>query len=155
MDFMIGIGKVARMETCRTDKMTGYGDTDLGEKLRLAKNALRYNDIVFVHINAPDEESHSKNAAEKIGVIGDIDEELIGPLKQYMDEKYPDKYRIAVLPDHYSLLKNGKHGDKPVPYVIYGSGVEVDGVSAFAETTVNSEHIIKGYEFMEFLRGGQ
>jgi 2,3-bisphosphoglycerate-independent phosphoglycerate mutase len=152
MDFMIGIGKVARMETCRTDKLTGYADTDLSEKLRLAKNALWYNDIVFIHINALDESSHAKRCSEKVGMLAEIDEAIIGPLKRYMDEKYPDKYRIAILPDHYSLLESGKHGDKPVPYLIYGSGVQEDGAFTFNEQAINTEHTIKSYEFMEFLR---
>jgi len=36
--------------------------------------------------------------------------------------------------------------------VIYGSGVEPDGVFMFCERCVSDSNTIKGYEFMEFLR---
>lgn len=152
-DFMVGIAKAARLEWKRTPDMTGFSDTNLEAKLVHVKNSLRYNDIVFVHVNAPDEESHAKNTEGKIGIIERIDGELIGPLREHLDAHYPGNYRLAVLPDHYTYVVSGRHGDKPVPYVIYGAGVEPSGIPAFSEW-VQSKHVLKSYEFMDFLRGG-
>lgn len=153
MDFMRGIGIAARMESRKVLGATGYSNTDLREKLRYAQDSLRYNDLVYLHINAPDEESHGKNVFGKVDIIEKIDKEIIGPIKDYLDRNYPKEYRLAVLPDHYTLLKNGEHSDMLVPYLILGKGIERDYVSTFSEKSVaeKSRTIIKSYEFMDFL----
>lgn len=153
VDFMHGIGLAARMEARRIPGATGYIDTNLIEKLRYAKDSLRYNDLIYLHINAPDEESHKKNIFGKVDIIEKIDKEIVGPLKIYLDRNYPNQYRLAILPDHYTLLKNGEHGDELVPYMIFGKGIARDTVRKFTEKEIskNSKTIIKSYEFMDFL----
>jgi len=153
LDFMRGIGIAARMESRKVLGATGYSDTNLEEKLRYAQDSLRYNDLVYLHINAPDEESHQKNASGKVDIIEKIDREIIGPIKDYLDNNYSNQYRLAILPDHYTLLKDGKHTDNLVPYLIFGKGIDKDYVSNFTEKSVaeKSRTIIKSYEFMEFL----
>ena len=115
-------------------------------------NSLRYNDVVFLHVNAPDEESHNRDVQGKISILEKIDRELIGPMKEYLDANHPDKYRLAILPDHYTLVGDGKHSDHLVPYVICGKGISRDDVSLFSEKAVaqKSVSIIKSYEFMDF-----
>ena len=153
LDFMRGIGIAARMESRKVLGATGYSDTNLKEKLRYTQDSLRYNDLVYLHINAPDEESHQKNASGKVDIIEKIDREIIGPIKDYLDNNYSNQYRLAILPDHYTLLKDGKHTDNLVPYLIFGKGIDKDYVSNFTEKSVaeKSRTIIKSYEFMEFL----
>ena len=153
IDFMHGIGIAGRMETRRVPGATGYSDTNLSEKLRYAKDSLRHNNLVYLHINAPDEESHRKKINNKIKIIEKIDNEVIGPLKKHLDKKYYNHYRLAILPDHYTLLSTGHHHVEPVPYVIYGKGIKPDSVESFSEKTIgkNSKSIIKSYEFMDFL----
>ena len=153
LDFMRGIGIAARMESRKVPGATGYSDTNLKEKLRYTQDSLRYNDLVYLHINAPDEESHMKNVSGKVDIIEKIDKEIVGPIKDYLDRNYPNEYRLAALPDHYTLLKNGEHSDMLVPYLIFGKGIERDYVSSFTEKSIaeKSRTIIKSYEFMEFL----
>ena len=115
-------------------------------------NSLRYNDLVFVHVNAPDEESHNLNLEGKIGILERIDRELIGPMRKYLQETYGSNYRLAILPDHYTLVRNGKHGDQLVPYAVVGDGIQRDDVLKFSEKNISqmSRTIIKSYEFMDF-----
>jgi 2,3-bisphosphoglycerate-independent phosphoglycerate mutase len=152
VDFLRGIGIAARMENRKISGATGYSDTDLKAKLRSAINSLRYNDLVFVHANAPDEESHNQNVKGKVRIIEKIDRELIGPMKEYLDKSYKNKYRFAILPDHYTLLSDGKHSDKLVPFVIYGQGIKRNDVATYCEKSVSqkTKFIIKSYEFMDF-----
>ena len=91
--------------------------------LILGGNHLMHNDLVFIHINATDEESRNKNVKGKIDIIERIDREIVEPILEFLDRKFPDKYRIAIVIDHYTLLKDGTHVDKPVPYAIYGEGI--------------------------------
>jgi 2,3-bisphosphoglycerate-independent phosphoglycerate mutase len=154
--FMRGIAIAARMEVKNIPGATGDSDTNLKEKLRYAINSLKYNDLVYIHLNAPDEESHRKDLKGKIQITEKIDREIVGPLRQHLERNYANKYRIAILPDHYTLLKNGEHSDNLVPYLIYGEGIKRDDVKSFSEKSVGekSRVIIKNYEFMDFLLRG-
>lgn len=153
LDFMRGIAIAARMENRKIAGATGYSDTDLTAKLKYAVNSLRYNDLVCIHINAPDEESHNQDVRGKVKIIEKIDSELIGPMKEYLNRNFRNKYRLAILPDHYTLLSNGKHGDNLVPFVICGQGIKQDSVTTYCEKSISreSKSIIKSYEFIDFL----
>ncbi|MCH7493069.1 2,3-bisphosphoglycerate-independent phosphoglycerate mutase [Patescibacteria group bacterium] len=152
MDFMKGIGIAASMEMKKTLGATGYSNTNLSEKLKDTKRHLKYNDLVYLHINAPDEESHNKNVKGKVAILERIDKEIIGPLKKFLDEEFTEKYSMAVMPDHYTLVKDGTHGDKPVPYVIYGEGVQTDTIKHYSEREIakKSKTLMNSYEFMDF-----
>lgn len=153
LDFMRGIGIVARMENKKTPGATGESNTNLMAKLKDAQNHLIYNDLVYLHINAPDEESHDKKIKGKIKIIERIDKEIVGPMLKFLNQKFPNRYRIAVLPDHYTLLKDGTHSDQLVPYLVYGEDIKKDRVQRFNEKDIGgkSRTIIKSYEFMDFL----
>jgi len=150
MDFLHGLAKTTRMEYHKIPGTTGYSNTDLNAKLEMAKRYLDYNDLVFIHINAPDEESHIFNLNGKIKIIERIDLELVKPLKEHLDQKYPDNYRLAILPDHYTYVKNGKHDDKLVPFALLGYGIKRDDVNCFCEKEVagKSRTILASYDFM-------
>jgi 2,3-bisphosphoglycerate-independent phosphoglycerate mutase len=152
MDFLHGLGKSTRMEYHKIPGTNGYSNTDLNAKLEMAKRYLVNNDIVYIHVNAPDEESHIFNLEGKVNVLEKIDLEIVKPLKEYLDTKYHDNYRIAVLPDHYTYVENGKHDDKLVPYIVYGKGVSKDDLTRFSEAEINlhSRSIVKSYEFMNY-----
>ena len=72
---------------------------------------------------------------------------------EHLEENYLGNYRIAVLPDHYTTTKDGRHGIKPVPYVVFGHGIDPDSVHIFTEEVIekNSKSLLKSYEFMDFL----
>lgn len=151
LDFMRGIGVVAGMETKEIHGATGYLDTNLKEKLKYCKNFLQHNDLVFVHINAADEEAHLHNIKNKIYAIERIENEFISPLLKYLNDRFPNNYKIALLPDHYTLVSNGQHTDDPVPYLMYGAGIEKDNVQSFSEKAIakNSTDILKSHNFMK------
>jgi len=158
LDFMRGIGEAIGMDTREIAGATGYLDTDLKQKLRYAKNFLQHNDLVFIHVNAPDEEAHLHHVENKVRAIERIDHEIVQPLVAFLDERYPGNYRIAILPDHYTRLEDGHHGTEPVPYVVYGAGVAADGAVAFteAEAAASGRMPLKSYEFMDaFLQPGE
>lgn len=152
LDFLRGIAIAARMEARKIAGATGYSDTDLISKFKYAVDSLRHNDLVFLHINAPDEESHNKDVMAKVQIIEKIDKDVIGPMKKHLNQNYPGKYKLAVLPDHFTLLSNGKHSDHLVPYIIYGKGIKRDDVFSYSEKSISqkSRSIIKSYEFMDF-----
>jgi 2,3-bisphosphoglycerate-independent phosphoglycerate mutase len=156
LDFMRGIGRAIGMETREIRGATGYLNTDLKQKLRYARNFLQHNDVVVVHVNAPDEEAHLHRVGSKVQAIERIDCEIVKPLLGFLDEYYPGNYRIAVLPDHYTRLSDGQHTADPVPYLVYGDGIAPDGVDRFDEASVGRAalEVLKSHDFMDmFLHG--
>ena len=101
------------------------------------------------HYNAPDEESHAHNTMSKVKAIENFDKEILGQLLKYLNNKYPNNYRISLMPDHYTLLKNGQHLDDPVPFVLYGKDVIRDEVEQYSERNILNKDVIKSYELME------
>jgi len=153
LDFTRGIAMAAGMAVKRTRGATGYSNTNLEEKLKDAQNHLMHNELVYIHINAPDEESHNRNIKGKVKIIERIDKEVVGPMLKFLNERYKDRYRIAILSDHYTLLENGKHMSRPVPYALYGKNIKKDGVMEFSEREIESKNknVIKNYEFLDFV----
>ena len=151
LDFMRGIAVSANMHTKEIRGATGMLDTNLKEKLKYTKNFLRNNDFVFVHVNAPDEESHRKTPKTKVLALERIEKEIVKPIIEHLNKAYPNNYRIAILPDHYTLLKDGTHIDKPVPFLIFGKGVKKDSVASFSEREIEKVHKkpMKSYDFMK------
>lgn len=153
LDFLRGIASCASMQEKEIRGTTGMLDTNYKEKLKHAMNFLRHNDYVYIHINAPDEESHRRDPQNKVLALENIDSEILRPLVDHMDSHYANNYRIAYMPDHYTLLRDGTHCGRPVPFVICGHGIERDSVETFCEVEIEkaSGDIVNSYEFMSLL----
>ncbi|HVN67899.1 MAG TPA: cofactor-independent phosphoglycerate mutase, partial [Candidatus Sulfotelmatobacter sp.] len=67
-----GLGKILGMEMIDVPGATGYLDTDYKGKAEYALRALKHNDIVFVHVEAPDEAGHEGDVRKKIRAIEDF-----------------------------------------------------------------------------------
>lgn len=156
-EFLKGMGRVCRMETQDIPGATSFSDTNLRNKLQYTKNALVYNDFVMVHINAPDEESHVNDFDGKIDILEKIDREYITPIYEHLKKVYGKNFRIAVLPDHYTHVGDGTHGEAPVPYVISGMGLRPDKREKMSEIDIeeSAESILKSNEFLDFLFQGE
>ena len=66
VDLVNGIGTLLGMERIRVPGATGYYDTDYTAKGRYASEALDRLDLVFVHVEAPDEAAHDGSARMKV-----------------------------------------------------------------------------------------
>ena len=125
----------------------------LKEKLKDAKNHLMHNELLYIHINALDEGFLNGNIKGKVKIIERIDNEIAGPILEFRNERFEDRYRIAVLSGHYTLLEDGSHLGKPAPYALYGKNIEKDGVMEFSEKEIEekNKNVIKSYEFLDFV----
>ena len=151
VDLVAGISALAGWQRIVVPGATGYYDTDYRGKGRAAAKALDKYDLVFVHVEAPDEASHNRDAREKVRAIEEIDKHVAGPLLEALSRR--KGWRILVLPDHYTPVQSAAHSGEPVPFAICGRGIEASGSAAFSErAAVNGPHISKGYTLMgEFL----
>jgi len=151
MDFLKGIGVSAQMDFEDIPDTNGYIDTNYENKLSYAKKMLLDNDLVYIHINAPDEEGHNRNPHLKAKSIEYIDNRILGPLMIHLREQYQDDFRIAVLPDHYTAVKDGQHYGIDVPFLLYGKDILPDQIVDFSEESAErSDFKLISYNFMEY-----
>ncbi|MBU1026641.1 MAG: cofactor-independent phosphoglycerate mutase [Candidatus Margulisbacteria bacterium] len=123
VDLLKGTGKILGFEVINVPGATGYLDTNYIGKAKYALRALKKNDVVFVHVEAPDEAGHEGNVRKKIKAIEDFDKHVVGTvLKAIRIPGYPAT-RILVLPDHPTPIKYMTHTSDAVPFVMYPSPV--------------------------------
>ncbi len=129
VDLVKGIGSYAGMDIIKVEGATGLADTNYEGKADAALKALETNDLVFVHVEAPDEAGHVGDFSLKIKTIEDLDRRCIGRIMAGMTEPYA----IAVLPDHPTPIKTRTHSRDPVPFAIAAPFLKPDGVEKFDE----------------------
>ena len=129
VDLVKGIGTYAGMEIINVPGATGLSNTNYEAKADAALNALKDNDLVFVHVEAPDEAGHCKDYALKVKAIEDLDRRLLGRILGGVKETYA----IAISPDHPTPISVGTHTRDPVPFAIKSPSLKADGVTKFDE----------------------
>jgi 2,3-bisphosphoglycerate-independent phosphoglycerate mutase len=129
VDLVKGIGVLAGMQVINVQGATGNEDTNYEGKADAAWKAMNDKDLVFVHVEAPDEAGHVKDWKLKVKTIEDLDERLVGRILKGIKEPCA----VAVLPDHPTPIKTGTHSREPVPFVIWSPEFEADGVEKFDE----------------------
>jgi 2,3-bisphosphoglycerate-independent phosphoglycerate mutase len=152
VDLTKGIGKYAGFEVINVPGATGWLDTNYVGKAEHALWALRTKDIVYVHVEAPDEAGHTGDLKNKIKAIEDFDEFIVGNIIHGM--KQFDEYRILALPDHPTPLELRTHTSEPVPFVMYDNTKERTGDAVTYDEGIASRKdalIFKeGYTLMDF-----
>jgi 2,3-bisphosphoglycerate-independent phosphoglycerate mutase len=150
VDLVRGLARLVGFDLIDVPGATGFTDTNYEGKGAAAIQALAKYDLVFVHVEAPDEASHEKNAELKKTAIERVDRHIVGPVREAL-ERYGN-WRMLVLPDHPTLVGNGAHDRASVPFAMAGTGVEGVLHLAFGETNAarSGLHIEKGYELMEY-----
>ena len=125
VDLTKGLGVYAGFEVVNVPGATGWIDTNYVGKAEHALFALKTKDIVYLHVEAPDEAGHTGDVKNKIKAIEDFDELIVGNIVHGMRQF--DEYRILALPDHPTPLEIRTHSAEPVPFVLYDSRSERQG----------------------------
>jgi len=154
VDLVRGLSKLIGFELINVPGATGFVDTNYKGKAEAAIKALETYDLVFVHIEAPDEAGHNGSLEMKKKAIEQIDELIVGPVLQAL-QTY-GRWRILVLPDHPTPIRSCAHSPEPVPFAM--AGTQVSGVvhKPFSEANASESgfRIENGFELMEyFLKG--
>ncbi len=154
VDLLKGIAVGAGMEVVQVPGATGSLDTNYVGKAQAAVKALLEDsrDFVYIHVEAPDEMGHQGNLSHKVRSIEEIDKNVIGIVKNALDEA-GEPYRILVLPDHPTPICKRTHTSDPVPYVLYDSRFDEKKQTAFSEKNAALTGVFQenGYRLMEIL----
>ena len=148
VDLIKGLGHYAGMKVIDVEGATGLFDTNYEGKAQAAIDALKTDDFVYLHVEAPDEAGHEGNFTLKNRTVEDLDSRLIGPIYEEVS-KWSEPVAIAVLPDHPTPCAHRTHTSDPIPFLIYAPGMEPDGVTAFDEESCKQGAYgnIEGIEF--------
>ncbi len=150
VDLVRGLAKLIGFDLIEVPGATGFVDTNYEGKAAAAIEALDKYDVVFVHIEGPDEASHNSNAELKKSAIEQIDKYIVGPVLEKL--RTYDNWRILVMPDHPTPVRTGGHSDEPVPFAMAGTGVAGIIHKKFSETNAAESgfRINNGFELMEY-----
>jgi 2,3-bisphosphoglycerate-independent phosphoglycerate mutase len=150
VDLVRGLSKLIGFDLIDVPGATGFVDTDYQGKGNAAIKALDKYDLVFVHVEAPDEASHQGSPELKKNALEQIDKHIVGPVFEYL-QKY-ESWRILVMPDHPTPVSTRAHSAEPVPFAMAG-----DNVTGVLNTTFSEENakksgfrIANGFELMEY-----
>jgi 2,3-bisphosphoglycerate-independent phosphoglycerate mutase len=152
VDLIKGIGVYAGLDVIEVPGATGYLDTNFKGKAEAAIEALKERDFVFVHVEAPDEASHSGKLADKIQAIEAFDEQVVGPVLEGI--KQFGAYRILCAPDHPTPVALMTHTSDPVPFVLYSGEAEAkQQVAGYDEVSAAAAgvKIAEGFRLMDML----
>jgi 2,3-bisphosphoglycerate-independent phosphoglycerate mutase len=150
VDLVRGLAKLVGFDLIDVPGATGFLDTNYQGKAQAAIEALERYDLVFVHIEAPDEAGHEGNADAKKLAIERVDQHIVGPVLDAL-RRY-ENWRILLLPDHPTPVKTGAHSAAAVPFAMAGTGVTGILHAGFGETNATQAglRIEKGCELMEY-----
>jgi 2,3-bisphosphoglycerate-independent phosphoglycerate mutase len=150
VDLLRGLAKMAGMTVLHIKGVTDAADSNNTAQVKGALEALKKHDLVFIHIEAPDEAGHGGYIDEKVKAIENIDAQVVGELR-----KYKGDLRILVMPDHPTPITVRTHSPDPVPFLMWGKGFNANGAARFTESEAKATgvYIADGYKIMGKLIG--
>ena len=132
-----GIAVLVGLEPVSVPTATGEWDTDYEAKTAAALDILKKHDFAAVHLEGPDEATHNHDLEHKIYSVECLSERVVKPLCEALRERGED-FRLLILSDHRTFMRNGAHGATPVPFMIYDSR-ELKPGSGLAYSEANGE----------------
>jgi len=155
VDLLRGLAVLLGWDVHEVEGMTSFHDTNYaGQGVETARMLDKY-DLVFSHVESPDEASHQADWRTKVDAIEHIDKHVVGPVLEKL-RTFPE-WRLLVLPDHPTNIATRKHGYAPTLFTMAGTGVQCPRPLPYNERNAAASglRIEHGHELMEyFLRGG-
>ena len=151
VDLIKGIGLCAGMKSIDVEGATGNVHTNYDGKAEAAMQAFRDGaDLVYVHVEGPDECGHRAEIDNKVLAIELIDQKILAPVYEYL-KSTGEAFKIMVLPDHPTPVRIRTHSSDPVPFFVYDSTVEVVGVDTFSEASAATTglYVPNGHTLLE------
>lgn len=154
VDLVRGIAKLAGFDIIDVPGITGWIDTNYKGKAEYGVNALKTHDLIYIHVEAPDEAGHNGDIDLKIKAIEDFDEKIVGGVLN--DMKQFDEFRMIIMPDHRTPILRKTHTEEPVPFLFFDSKNHMKNDYSYDEFGAEKSGLLieNGYELMpRFLKG--
>lgn len=151
VNLLKGLGKMAGMALLEIAGVTDDLNNDYGAQAKGALAALKQYDIVIVHIESPDEAGHTGSWKDKVTAIEKIDAAVVSQLVK----RGGDQLRVLISPDHPTPVSLRTHTNAPVPFLLWGAGVQSNGAARLTELEAEKTLLMvnPGYFIMRTLIG--
>ena len=154
VDLLKGIAVGAGMGVVNVEGANGGLHTNYVGKKDAAVKALTEDgyDFAYIHVEAPDEMGHQGSVERKVQAIEWLDEKVIGPLVQDLEQAGVD-FRVLILPDHPTPIRLRTHTADDVPYLLYDSTNLLDQTWNYneREAKISGNHVAHGHEMIDIL----
>jgi len=135
-----GIGVYAGLTAVDVPGATGDIDTNYKGKAEAALRALESHDLVYVHVEAPDEAAHAGNLSNKLKAIELFDDVVVGRILTGI--KRFGKFRILCTTDHSTPIRTRMHSADAVPFALYSGEPNTEpNIVGFDEDSAKSTGI--------------
>ena len=151
VDLLKGIAVGTHMLNLDVEGATGGLDTNYKGKAMAAVDSLTKDgaDVVYIHVEAPDEMGHQGSVKNKVTAIEFLDDQVIRVVAEEL-KKRGEEFRMLIGPDHPTPISIRTHSKDPVPFMIYDSTKETNGQKEYSEEAAKSTGLVleHGHDLM-------
>lgn len=151
VDLLKGIAVGMHMLNLDVEGATGGLDTNYKGKAMAAVDSLTKDgaDVVYIHVEAPDEMGHQGSVKNKVKAIEFLDDQVIRVVAEEL-KKRGEEFRMLIGPDHPTPISIRTHSKDPVPFMIYDSTKETNGQKEYSEEAAKSTGLVleHGHDLM-------
>ena len=151
VDLLKGIAVGTHMLNLDVEGATGGLDTNYKGKAMAAVDSLMKDgaDVVYIHVEAPDEMGHQGSVENKVKAIEFLDDQVIRVVAEEL-KKRGEEFRMLIGPDHPTPISIRTHSKDPIPFMIYDSTKEMKGQKEYSEEAAKSTGLVleHGHDLM-------
>ena len=151
VDLLKGIAVGTHMLNLDVEGATGGLDTNYKGKAMAAVDSLTKDgaDVVYIHVEAPDEMGHQGSVKNKVKAIEFLDDQVIRVVAEELKTR-GEEFRMLIGPDHPTPISIRTHSKDPVPFMIYDSTKETNGQKEYSEEAAKSTGLVleHGHDLM-------
>ncbi len=150
VDLLNGLAVLFGIDRLTIGGITDGPDNDYSAQAEGGLAALSDHDLVIIHVESPDEAGHAGDVAAKIAGIEAIDREVVARVRELDGD-----VRLLAMPDHPTPIALKTHVGEPVPFLVWGAGIEANGASGFSESQASATGLVldPGHRVMDLLLG--
>jgi 2,3-bisphosphoglycerate-independent phosphoglycerate mutase len=145
-----GIALLSGMDIIAVPSSSGHLDVDYPVWAKVALDAAKNYNGVYIHIKGPDEAGHDADPLKKKTIIEAIDKFFFAGLIPNVNFK---ETIVCVTADHTTDSVLGRHSTECVPLLISGGRIRPDGTLSFSEKAakLGSLGLLRGQDILPSL----
>ncbi len=146
----MGAARLQGLRTIPVEGATGRTGSNLRGKCDAAVAALDAHDLVFLHVDAAAEASHSRDFVAKVEALERIDGYVVAPALRALEAR--GDVRLVVVGGEAVAVDSGRHLHDAVPFAIFGPGLRGHRGAAFSEVAAREGGFLveRAQDLLEF-----